>query len=79
MKTMTCRQLGGACDEAFQANTFDEMAELSKQHGIAMLKQQDAAHLQAMGEMQSLMKDPAAMQAWFEQRKAEFEALPEDA
>ncbi len=30
MKTMTCKQLGGACDKEFQANTFEEMAELSK-------------------------------------------------
>ncbi len=30
MKTMTCRQLGGACDKKFHAETFDEMAELSK-------------------------------------------------
>ena len=36
MKTMTCDQLGGACKETFQAETFEEMAELSKQHGMAM-------------------------------------------
>ncbi len=26
MKTMTCKQLGGACDKAFSANTFEELA-----------------------------------------------------
>jgi hypothetical protein len=31
--------------------------------------------MQAMGE---LMKDPAAMEGWFEARKAEFAALPDD-
>lgn len=35
MKTMTCKQLGGACDKEFHAQTFEEMAELSKQHGMA--------------------------------------------
>jgi hypothetical protein len=25
MKTMNCKQLGGACDKEFQANTFEEM------------------------------------------------------
>ena len=30
MKTMTCRQLGGACDLGFRAESFEEMAELSK-------------------------------------------------
>ena len=78
MKTMTCRQLGGACDKAFHANTFEEMAELSKQHGMEMFKNQDAAHLRAMGEMQALMQNPDAMKAWFEAKKKEFESLPED-
>jgi len=30
MKTMTCKQLGGGCDTKFHANSFEEMAELSK-------------------------------------------------
>ncbi|WP_127558273.1 DUF1059 domain-containing protein [Saccharospirillum alexandrii] len=77
MKTMTCKELGGACDMAFQANTFEEMAELSQQHGMEMHRQQDPAHLQAMQEMQALMKDPAEMNAWFESKRKAFEALPE--
>jgi len=32
MKTMTCRELGGACDVTFSANTFDEIGQLSKEH-----------------------------------------------
>ena len=35
---MTCKKLGGACDELFAANTFEEMAELSKMHGMAMFQ-----------------------------------------
>ena len=27
MKTMTCKQLGGACDEKFSAETFEKIAE----------------------------------------------------
>ena len=27
MKTITCNQLGGACDLAFHADTFESMAE----------------------------------------------------
>jgi len=30
MKSMTCNQLGGACDKEFHAVTFEEMAEMSK-------------------------------------------------
>jgi hypothetical protein len=78
MKTMTCKQLGGACEQEFHASSFDEMAELSQQHGKEMMQQKEAAHLNAMQAMGELMKDPAAMQGWFEARKAEFAALPDD-
>ena len=78
MKSMTCNQLGGACEHVFQAETFEEMAELSKQHGMDMFKKGDAAHLKAMDKMQALMQTPGAMQKWFAERKAEFEALPSD-
>lgn len=78
MKTMTCKQLGGACDETFSANTFEEMAELSKQHGMDMFQKQDADHLKVMGEMKALMEKPGAMEEWFENKRKEFEAHPDD-
>jgi len=78
MKTMTCKQLGGACGKRFQANSFEEIAELSKQHGMEMFKKQDEEHLAAMNEIQELMKKPEMMKEWFESKKKEFGALPED-
>ncbi len=75
MKTMTCKQLGGACDLEFHANTFEEMAEMSKQHGMEMYKKGDEAHLKAMSEMQKLMQSPQAMNEWMEDRRKAFEAL----
>ena len=78
MKTMTCNQLGGACDLKFQAETFEEMAQLSQAHGKEMYQKGDAAHLEAMGKMQELMSTPEVMQKWMEARRAEFDALPED-
>lgn len=75
MKTMTCKQLGGACDKEFHGNTFDEMAEQSKLHAMDMMQQQDQAHLKAMAEMGELMKDPAAMQQWFTSKKQQFDSL----
>ena len=75
MKSMTCKQLGGACDHVFQAETFDEMAALSKKHGMDMFQKGDAAHLQAMNEMRTLMQSPDAMKTWFDGKRKEFEAL----
>lgn len=75
MKTMTCNQLGGACELEFQAETFEEIAELSKKHGMEMFQKGDEAHLSAMKKMQDLMQDPAAMQKWFDDKRKAFEAL----
>lgn len=77
MKTMTCKELGGACEKSFTASTFDEIAELSKQHGKEMFQEKDSAHLDAMNAMRELMQDPALMKAWFENKLREFDALPE--
>lgn len=77
MKTMTCKQLGGACAVEFRAETFEEMAKLSQQHGMEMHQQKDAAHLDAMDAMSELMKKPGAMEAWFDSKSAEFDALQE--
>ncbi|MEO1260762.1 MAG: DUF1059 domain-containing protein [Bacteroidota bacterium] len=77
MKKMTCRQLGGACDAVFHANTFEEMAEQSKKHGMEMFQKGDQLHLAAMGKMQELMKSPNAMQEWFDNKRREFETLPD--
>ena len=78
MKTMTCSELGGACAEKFTAATFEEIAELSKAHGKKMFEIQEPGHLAAMEKMQGLMQDPSAMQKWYEEKRAQFEALPED-
>lgn len=78
MKSMNCKQLGGACDKVFHANSFEEIAELSKQHAMEMLQIKDKAHLEAMQEMKDLMQDPGAMNEWFENKRNEFNALPKN-
>ncbi|GAB5555742.1 MAG: hypothetical protein Sapg2KO_53330 [Saprospiraceae bacterium] len=76
MKTMTCKQLGGACDQEFHAETFEEIAEMSKNHGTEMFQKKDRAHLIAMQQMQTLMQSPNDMQKWFEEKRKTFESLP---
>jgi predicted small metal-binding protein len=78
MKTMTCKQLGGACEKEFRANSFEEIAELSKKHAMEMFQQGDQAHINAMNEMKELMKTPEAMKDWLGNRRKEFNSLPED-
>lgn len=77
MKTMTCKQLGGACEKEFHASSFEEIAEMSKQHGMEMFQKKDEAHLNAMNKMQELINAPGEMEKWLEAKRREFEALPE--
>lgn len=73
---MTCKQLGGACDKEFHANTFEEIAEQSKKHGMEMMNDPD--HQKAMQKMMEFMKEPKKMQEWMVNKKKEFDALPNE-
>jgi hypothetical protein len=77
MKTMTCQQLGGACDKEFRGQTFEDLAMMSQGHTMKMVQQADQPHLDAMEQMKEIMKDPDAMQNWMAEKKKEFDALPE--
>jgi hypothetical protein len=78
MKTMTCEQLGGACDEEFCAETFLEIGEMSKRHASKMFEAGEPAHLAAMQAMSDLMQNPEAMANWFENKQKEFDSLPDN-
>ena len=78
MKTMTCLQLGGACEMEFHAATFEEMASLSRGHAMEMMQKQDAAHLEAMKTMGELMQNPEAMKAWMVGKQKQFDDLPDE-
>ena len=75
---MKCNQLGGACEQEFQADTFEEIADMSKQHGMEMFQKGDEPHLAAMNKMREMMQTPDAMANWFESKKQAFDALEED-
>ena len=75
---MTCMQLGGACDKEFSASSFEEIAEMSKKHGMEMFQKGDQKHIEVMKGIMELMSDPEAMKRWMEDKRKEFEALPED-
>ena len=74
MKSMTCNQLGGACDLKFSGETFEELAAQSQQHGKEMFGANDGPHMEAMSSMMELMKS-GDMDSWMAARKAEFDAL----
>ena len=78
MKTMTCKQLSGVCDKEFHADTFEEMAKLSKSHGIEMYQKGDKNHIKKMNEMMELMKNPKAMKKCMDNMQKEFNESTEE-
>lgn len=62
----------------FRANSFEEIAEMSKSHGMEMFQKSDEAHLQEMSKMKELMQSPDAMNQWMENKRKDFDALPEN-
>jgi hypothetical protein len=78
MKKMTCLQLGGACNQSFRAESFDEIAMMVSKHAREMVQQGDAAHIHAMNEMRSNMSSPDAMNAWMDEKRRAFDQLPEE-
>ena len=78
MKTVTCNLLGGSCDHKITGETFEEVVEQSKAHGMEMVAKGDQGHIDAMEKAKEGMKDPVAMRSWIDEKKTEFEALPED-
>lgn len=75
---MTCKQLGGACNQTFSANTFDEIAMMVSKHAREMVQQGDAAHIEAMNDMRTRMTSPEATNAWMNEKRTAFNSLPND-
>ncbi len=77
MKTMTCRQLGGACDLALTGDTGDEVIKAQDQHLKEVVATGDTEHEQALKEMKGRWKHPIAGMGWYKQVKRDFAALPQ--
>ena len=69
MKTMTCKELGGTCDQTLSAETWDEMVKTMTKH--VMEKHPDTA--KEMEKMHN--EDP---QKWGKEMKPKWEAAPTD-
>jgi hypothetical protein len=51
MKTMTCKQMGGPCDAAFDGNKADEVIEAQGRHLKEMVASGDETHKSARESM----------------------------
>ena len=78
MKTMTCRQLGGACDLALRGETADDVIKAQDRHLREAVAAGDTAHEPALEEMKGRWKHPLRGMGWYKSTKREFAGLPED-
>ena len=78
MKTMTCRQLGGACDLQLHGNTADEIIKLQDKHLKEVVANGDQAHESALKEMKGRWRKPISGMGWYRKTKRDFAALAED-
>jgi predicted small metal-binding protein len=78
MKTMTCEQMGGPCDTAFQGNSADEVIKAQDKHLKETVANGDETHRDALKKMQGRWKNPISGMKWYMNTKKAFAVLPED-
>jgi hypothetical protein len=71
MKTMTCRQMGGPCDEKISGATPDEMMK----NGMAHIEQ---AHPDMAADIKAMSKDDPKMVEWNKKFMEDFQNAPEE-
>ncbi len=78
MKTMTCRQLGGACDLQLLGDTADEIIKAQDRHLKAIVAGGDADHETALREMKARWRHPISGMKWYKNVKRAFTHQPTD-
>jgi predicted small metal-binding protein len=78
MKTMTCKQMGGPCDQAFQGKSADEVIKAQDKHLKEAVAGGDETHADALKAMQGRWKNPIKGMGWYRQVKKDFAALSDD-
>lgn len=79
MKTMSCRQLGGACDVVHRGEDANEIIKAQDQHLKDAVAAGQADHAAALKDMKGRWKRPLSGMKWYKQVQRDFAALPADA
>jgi hypothetical protein len=77
MKTMTCQQLGGVCDQPLTGDSGDDIIKAQDRHLKDIVAAGDTVHQEALTAMKGRWKNPIAGMGWYRQVKREFKALPQ--
>lgn len=77
MKSITCKQMGGPCDEEIKGDSAEDIMRAGGDHVNTMAAQGDQGHIEAKEMMDGAVNDPAALQKWQDDFMATYEAAPE--
>ncbi len=78
MKTMSCKQLGGPCEQPLRGETADEVIKAQDRHLRDVVAAGDQTHTGARQAMKDRWKHPIAGMGWYKDTKRGFAALPND-
>jgi len=79
MKTMTCRQLGGACDLPHVGEDYNEIIKAQDRHLREAVAAGSSEHEPALRDMKGRWRHPVSGMKWYRQVQRDFAALPSDA
>ncbi|SDS46066.1 hypothetical protein SAMN04488543_1771 [Friedmanniella luteola] len=77
VKTMSCRQLGGACELEHRGGTADEIIVAQDRHLEEAEQAGDATHQEARDAMRGRWRRPRKSLDWYNGVKRTFAELPE--
>jgi hypothetical protein len=72
MKTMTCRQLGGPCEEPLHGETADAVIKAQDRHLKGAVRAGDTTHEHAHHEMKARWRHPKRSMEWYTSTKKAF-------
>jgi len=78
MKTMTCKQLGGACGLELRGESADDVINAQDKHLKEAVAGGDATHESALKAMKGRWRHPIKGMGWYKDTKRAFAELPED-
>lgn len=78
MKSMTCRQLGGPCDQVHPGADHNEVIQSQDRHLKEAVAAGDETHVPANDEMRTRWKRPISGLKWYRSVQRDFAALPDD-
>ena len=78
MKSMTCRQLGGACDVAHHGEDANEVIKAQDRHLRDAVAAGQSDHEPARREMKGRWKRPVSGLKWDRQVQRDFAAIQSD-